>query len=102
MGVQFWFFIHRPLMICVPFISVISFLLIFWNLNWEWVESKKQPNFAHSITGIITISLSFLQVREFLYFCGKASFFRHHHENTINYIPDQNIWKISFLSYMIR
>ena len=62
MNVQFWFFIHRPLMISVPIVSIIAFLIILSQLRWGWVDSTEQPNFAHSIIGIITISFSVLQV----------------------------------------
>lgn len=62
MGVQFWFFVHRPLMISVPIISLIAFLVILSDLKWKWVDSTEQPHFAHSIIGIITISFSFIQV----------------------------------------
>ena len=62
MNVQFWFFIHRPLMICVPILSIIAFLIILSQLQWSWIVNTSQPNFAHSIIGIITISFSVLQV----------------------------------------
>ena len=68
MNVQFWFFIHRPLMISVPIISIIAFLIILSQLQWSWIVNTSQPNFAHSIIGIITISFSVIQVIIFLLF----------------------------------
>ena len=62
MNVQFWFFIHRPLMISVPIVSIIAFLVILLQLKWTWVDSTNQTNYVHSIIGIITISFSVLQV----------------------------------------
>jgi presenilin-like A22 family membrane protease len=68
MNVQFWFFIHRPLMISVPIISIASFIIILWGCNWSWIDNSEQLNFAHSIIGIITISFSVIQVIIFLLF----------------------------------
>ena len=62
MNVQFWFFIHRPLMISVPIVSIIAFLVILSQLKWTWVDSTNQTNYVHYIIGIITISFSVLQV----------------------------------------
>ena len=62
MNVQFWFFIHKPLMISVPIVSIIAFIIILSQLKWTWVDSTDQLNFAHSIIGIITISFSVVQV----------------------------------------
>ena len=62
MNVQFWFFIHRPLMISVPIVSIIAFIVILSQLKWGWIDSTEQLNFAHSIIGIITISFSVVQV----------------------------------------
>ena len=62
MNVQFWFFIHRPLMISVPILSIISFIVILSYMDWKWVDSSSQPEYAHSITGILTIAFSVVQV----------------------------------------
>ena len=69
MNVQFWFFIHKPLMISVPIVSIIAFIIILSQLKWTWVDSTNQAAFAHSIIGILTISFSFLQVIIFIFFC---------------------------------
>jgi len=34
-------------------------------LDWKWIKTSEPVNFAHSIFGIVTISLSFFQVRGF-------------------------------------
>ena len=62
-GVKFWFVLHRPIMISVPVLSLIAFLVILSDLDWQWVETSEQLNFAHSIFGIVTISLSIIQVK---------------------------------------
>ena len=62
MDVQFWFFIHRPLMTLVTLITVVSFIIIFWALNASWVDSSNQLNYAHSVIGIIAIVFSVVQV----------------------------------------
>jgi len=63
MNIQFWFFIHRPLMICVPLLSISAFIVILYQLEWTWIDSSvNKLNFAHSITGIVTISFSVVQV----------------------------------------
>ena len=65
MKLQFWFFIHRPLMISVSIVSIISFLIIL-SRDWKWVTTDSdKTNFSHSITGILTISFSIVQVSTF-------------------------------------
>ena len=51
-------------MILVPVLSIISLLVILSDLDWEWIKStaNNQTNFNHSIFGIVTISLSVVQV----------------------------------------
>jgi hypothetical protein len=61
-GVQFWFFIHRPVMIFVPICSIAALLVILAQLNWKWVSSSQSISLAHSIVGIVAICLSFFQV----------------------------------------
>ena len=61
-GVKLWFMIHRLFMLSVPLISVASFIVIFADLDWKWVEKSEPVNFAHSIIGIIAIALSIVQV----------------------------------------
>ena len=60
---QFWFVIHRPLMIFVPIVAITAFIVILADLDWKWVESSERLPFAHSIIGIITIGFSLIQVR---------------------------------------
>jgi hypothetical protein len=62
-NVQFWFFIHKPLMISVPIISITAFILALAAAGWAWVSSSSTLIFAHSIIGIIVIGLSIVQVK---------------------------------------
>ena len=87
-NVQFWFVIHRPLMMSVPAIMIAAFLVIFSNLNLTWIDSSDGMAFAHSLTGATTIGLSLLQVRQqclfkmlsnnlkLLFFCVKSQLFQ--------------------------
>lgn len=61
---QIWFLIHFPLMASVVIISIVAFLIILSNANWQWVSLKSDPVFifVHSIFGILAISLAFIQV----------------------------------------
>ena len=60
--VDFWFFVHRALMTCVPLLSIAAFLIILAFNDWKWVTSLRKKEYAHAIIGIITIALSVLQV----------------------------------------
>jgi hypothetical protein len=59
---KFWFVIHRPLMILVVLLSIIGFILIFAQVGWKWIDPAEKLNFAHSITGTITIVLANIQI----------------------------------------
>ena len=61
-SVQFWFFVHRPLMISVPVISVIAFILALAGASWSWVSSSSTIPLAHSIIGIFVVIFSIAQV----------------------------------------
>lgn len=61
-NVQFWFVMHRSLMSSVPLLSIIGLFLILYAKDWTWVSSSVKINFAHSLTGIITIGISVIQV----------------------------------------
>lgn len=63
---DFWFNIHRPLMLLVVIISVVGLIVILSFRNWTWVTTDEPVIFAHSIFGIVTISLAVLQVIIFL------------------------------------
>ena len=56
-----WFVIHRHVMQSILIISVLSFVLIFYAKNWEWADSSSLKGFSHSIVGIVTIFLCFVQ-----------------------------------------
>jgi hypothetical protein len=62
--IDFWFNIHRPVMIFVSVVSVAAFLLILYDLEWKWVDyaTVSKTTFAHSVCGILAIGLAFLQV----------------------------------------
>ena len=64
-NVQFWFVMHRSIMSSVPLLSIIGLLLVLYAKEWTWVSSSIKTNFAHSLTGIITISFSVIQVSIF-------------------------------------
>ena len=68
-GVKFWFVVHRPAMICVPIISIISFLIILSDENWTWIPLDEPAVFAHSIFGIVAIGFSFFQVFSKYFIC---------------------------------
>lgn len=61
---EFWFVAHRILMVSVVLFSIAGLLLILAFKDWKWVSTITKKEFAHSITGIITIALSVLQVRD--------------------------------------
>jgi hypothetical protein len=60
--IKFWFLLHRPLMICVTLISIASFIIILWGVEWKWVDPDESVIFAHSIFGTVTIGLAIIQV----------------------------------------
>ena len=62
---EVWFIIHRTLMVSVSVLSLSGLLLILIEKNWSWIPIGLNIGFAHSITGILTISLSVLQVKKF-------------------------------------
>lgn len=62
-GVQFWFTIHRPVMMTTFLLSIISLIFALAHKKWKWVDSSSGVNFAHSILGILTIAFASFQVR---------------------------------------
>ena len=63
-NLQIWFVIHRPMMMCVPIISIAAFILILWEADWQWISLYESTTFfTHSIFGIVTIGLSIVQVK---------------------------------------
>jgi hypothetical protein len=59
---KFWFVIHRPMMISVVVFSIVGFILILAQVGWKWIDPAEKLNFAHSITGIVTIFLANIQI----------------------------------------
>ena len=52
-------------MMCIPIVSIDSFIVILSDLKWKWVQLTdiQVVNFVHSIFGIVVIGLSFIQVK---------------------------------------
>ena len=61
-GLEFWFFIHRPIMLLATIFSLVGFFVILAALKGNWVSTKDKVEFSHSIFGILTIILSVVQV----------------------------------------
>jgi hypothetical protein len=61
-NLKVWFVIHRPLMISTFILSFVSLFVILADKNWEWIDKRRKPEFAHALFGILTILLSFIQV----------------------------------------
>ena len=51
-------------MILVTIITFTSFIVILSDMNWKWIIASNNTSvvFTHSIFGIITVSLTILQV----------------------------------------
>lgn len=90
---QFWFVIHRPLMILVSVLTLLALVLIlvFHNLGSEEMPHGRRVrrhahdednqhsfvNSAHSIFGVLTISISIIQVIMGFLRCDKGHKDRH-------------------------
>lgn len=55
-------------MMSVFILSVIALLVILADKDWKWIDKNKLTEFVHSIFGIITIGLAFIQVDRSFYF----------------------------------
>lgn len=64
-GFNIWLIIHQILMASVITISIVSLLVILSDKQWKWVDNRYTNfhKFIHSICGITTIGLAFIQVR---------------------------------------
>lgn len=60
-GKPIWFTIHRTVMISVVLLTIIAFILILVYQEGKWISSSEQPEFAHSIIGIIVICFALIQ-----------------------------------------
>ena len=58
---QFWFVMHRSIMISVTVLSLVGFLFILIKKQWTWVQIGSTANFVHSIVGILVICFVFVQ-----------------------------------------
>ncbi len=61
-GLDFWFVIHRPIMVFVLVFSIIALLVILSQLDWKWISTDRKVAFTHSIFGIFAIIFAFIQV----------------------------------------
>ena len=61
-NLRIWFFIHRPFMLSSLVLTFSGVFVILGDLNWKWIDPRRQTEFTHSIFGILTLCLSFLQV----------------------------------------
>ncbi len=61
-GMQFWYLIHRPLMITVLGLSILALLIILSDLNWGWVAKTNRAAYTHSVFGILTLVVMFFQI----------------------------------------
>jgi hypothetical protein len=54
------------MMIFATILNFIAFIVILAELNWKWVDmtSQNRIGYAHSIFGILTISIPLFQVPE--------------------------------------
>ncbi|CAF1480850.1 unnamed protein product [Didymodactylos carnosus] len=77
-GEAIWFAFHRLLMSTVAILTIVGFLFIFAYKQGSWTKrsSSTKSEFAHSITGIIIISFTFLQPIIALFRCHPESRYR--------------------------
>jgi uncharacterized protein involved in cysteine biosynthesis len=87
-GFEFWFAIHRPVMLVALTMTIVAFIVILAGLilyffvifsivlnlillqemDWKWVHSSERLEFVHSIAGIIAIILACVQVKVFFFY----------------------------------
>jgi len=58
---RLWLVIHRPLMSLVVAMTLVGFVVILIDLKFQWIDKNNKISFAHSIIGVLTISLAFFQ-----------------------------------------
>lgn len=61
-GQKIWFQVHRALMLCAMFITIIAFILILVHRDGMFITPEKLPHKAHPILGLIAIICSLLNV----------------------------------------
>lgn len=59
---KIWFVLHRPIMLSVFLLAIIGLLVILAHKNWKWVSQSSLTQFVHSIFGMVTLGLAFIQV----------------------------------------
>lgn len=71
-----WFAIHRAIMTSVAVLTLIAFVLILVYKKGTWVSRNSQPEFSHSIIGILVISFSIIQPIMALFRCNPDDRYR--------------------------
>lgn len=61
-GAQAWLVLHVPVMIFAAIINLVSLLVILSEKNWKWIDPACTVEFVHSIFGIVSIGLLYLQI----------------------------------------
>ena len=62
-GLKLWFILHRSFMLLATVLSIAGFVIIFAQLNWNWVSMTDGKVFLHSIFGIVAIVIAVIQVK---------------------------------------
>jgi hypothetical protein len=75
-GKAIWFAIHRAIMTCVAILTLISFILILVYKKGQWISRNNRQEFAHSIVGILVISLALIQPFMALFRCNPNDYYR--------------------------
>jgi len=75
-GKPIWFAIHRVLMTSVAILTIIAFILILVYEKGKWVSQNTQPDFAHSIIGILVICFAVIQPIMALFRCKPDAEYR--------------------------
>ncbi|CAF1221499.1 unnamed protein product [Adineta steineri] len=75
-GHPIWFAVHRALMPCTALLTIIAFILILVYEKGKWIEKDEQPEFAHSIVGILVICFVIIQPIMALFRCKPDAHYR--------------------------
>ena len=61
-GAHMWFVLHFPVMVFAAALNLIALLLILAEKDWKWIRPANTVEFVHSIFGIVSIGLLYLQM----------------------------------------
>lgn len=75
-GKPAWFTSHRLVMSIVAILTMLGFLFVLVFLGGTWVDKGPTRQYAHSITGVIVISIAFFQPFIALFRCEPTSKYR--------------------------